>query len=90
MGGLACAKHIIDNGAGAVQFSATGTAAIHRALSCMSNSILLGSVLGNSPTEEMEKEFLAATEDFKKAMSAAADPLLEVAGRIANHCFPEG
>lgn len=90
MSGLACAKVIIDNGAGAAQSSISGAATVERALKCMTNSVLLGATQGAYPTEAMEDEFIAAVESYKKAVSAATEPLLQLAGKIGKHCLPEG
>lgn len=49
MGGLPCAKTIIDQ-----------RAAVVRAMDCMSNTILLGAPNGSYPTDAMEDEFVKA------------------------------
>jgi hypothetical protein len=53
MGGLQCAKTVIDQGAGLV-----------RAMNCMSTSILLAAPGGSYPTEEMEEKFVRLADEL--------------------------
>ena len=54
MGGLPCAKEIIDNGH-----------AVRRSLGCMDTSILLNAEM-TQPTQEQSDEFRAAAENLAK------------------------
>lgn len=90
MGGLSCAKAVIDNGLSLNQALNDRQAAVERALGCMSTSITLSASkeIPVYPTEEMEAKFLACTAEAKRAVDAALEPVLKMAAYIAEHCDP--
>jgi hypothetical protein len=59
MGGLPCAKQIIDNGN-----------ALHQQLQCMNASILLAAPSGVQPTYEEADEFKRLSEPLAKCAAA--------------------
>jgi len=91
MGGIQCAKTIIDNRAAAKQKREQRLTILDRQLDCMGTSILLSAGRKDNPvfpTEEMETEFVNATAEFNLAVATAAEKLAGVSAVIAAHCDP--
>jgi hypothetical protein len=87
MGGLQCAKTIIDNSRELNEALKKRQAVVERALGCMNTSITLSATKSPAryPTEEMEAQFLACTANAKKAVDAALEPLLQMAADVAKY-----
>lgn len=82
MGGLPCAKEILDNYNLLRQRVSTTLAVLYRALDCMGASIQLGAVLGKTPTDDQEAEFFAATDSLCEELQLQADELAKLAASI--------
>jgi hypothetical protein len=85
MGGLPCAKAVIDNGRATEQTLKTNLAAVERALGCMTNSILLGATADTYPTEELEDKFIQASGEYKEAVARSTDKYLAMVASVSTH-----
>lgn len=82
MGGLPCAKVIIDNLEALFASLSKMEAALGKGLGCMRNSILIEKET-RQPTYAMQEEFEAGTAALIEAFRQSAEPLAQIAAKIA-------
>lgn len=85
MGGVPCAKEVIDNRSLMRQKVVTTLAVLDRALDCMEASIVLGAPLGKTPTDDQQAAFFAATTALCDELQFQADEVAKVAADIQAH-----
>lgn len=84
MGGLPCAKEIIDNMEALFASLSKMEAALGKGLGCMRNSILIEREI-RQPTYAMQHEFEASTAALLEAYREHAEPLARLAAKIAHY-----
>lgn len=81
MGGLPCAKNIIDNGAAFKMSVSKQLAALEKSITCMSTSIVLYAH-SLPPTEEQEEGFIKSTAEVQEIIQLAIDKVARRAAEI--------
>jgi hypothetical protein len=75
MGGLPCAKEIIDQGVGLKAELQKQFSALEKALGCMTGTITLYS-LYDTPTDKQEAEFISSVSHVAGSIKATLEPFI--------------